>query len=156
MVKSYPGFGPVFLILFFVIIGAWMFVNPLLNENPADYELNYGGLIFSCIGLSLLFTLKIITIHEQGVIVKYIITTKEIFIPRSNINQVTIVEEHRNFIEIYFSPGRRRGRKTKIEFTNTTAAALTLSPVLSSSYNSIVGFLHEHYSEIINEQELGE
>lgn len=154
MVKSYPGFGPVFLILFFIIIGTWMFINPLLNDNPADYELNYGGLIFTGIGFSLVFTLKIITVHEHGVIVKYILTTKEIIIPRSNISQVTIIEEHRNFFEIYFSPGRRRGRKTKIEFTNDFASALTLSPGLSSSYNVVVSFLHENYSEIINEQAL--
>jgi hypothetical protein len=156
MVKSYPGFGPIFLILFFVITGTWMFINPLLNDNPADYELNYGGLIFTGIGLSLLFTLKIITVHAQGVVVKYIITTKEIIIPRSNISQITIIEEHRNFFEIHITSGRRRGRKTKIEFSNNFAAALTLSPALSSSYNSIVSFLHENYSELINEQELTE
>jgi hypothetical protein len=154
MVKSYPGFGPIFLILFFVVIGTWMFINPLLNDDPSDLELNYGGLIFTGIGLSLLFTLKIITVHEEGIVIKYMLTAKEKLIPRSSISQVTIIEEHRNFFEIYFSPGRRRGRKTKIEFANNSAAALTLAPGLSSSYNSIVSFLHENYSEIINEQEL--
>lgn len=153
MVKSYPGFGPVFLILFFVIIGTWMFINPMLND-PTDYKLNYGGLFFTAIGMSLLFTLKTVTLWEKGIIVKYIITKKELKIPKNEIHQVTIVDDNRNFPEVYFSHGRKRGRFIKFEFKDNFAKTLSLLPLTSTGYNSMLSFIRANYSEIINEQTL--
>ncbi|HET6992041.1 MAG TPA: hypothetical protein VFJ43_11985 [Bacteroidia bacterium] len=154
MVKSYPGFGPVFLILFFVIIGAWMFINPMLNDTASD-KLNYGGLIFSGIGISLLFTLKKITLWKEGIQINYLITRKQKSFSKNEISQITIDDDERSYWERVSGSRYKNLVRIRIKFKSKDIKDLDLLPGKNTSYYQMRNFFRENYSELVNEQVQG-
>jgi hypothetical protein len=111
MIKSYPGFGPVFLILSLILIGTWMCINPLLETNSEAVP-NYGGLLFTAIGIGLLFSLKTITLTGDEIAIKQILTGKETLIEKDKISSISIFQDNRSYVEKHFS---FHGR-TKVKF----------------------------------------
>jgi hypothetical protein len=157
MVKSYPGFGPIFLICFFVLIGTWMFINPLLNNPAADVKLNYGGLIFTGIGLSLTFTLKKITLWKEGIQINYLVTRKQKDFNKSEISQITIDDDERSYRDRIVSNHNSNKRlvRIRIKFKSDNVKDLDLLPGKNTSYYIMRNFFRENYQELVNEQQQG-
>lgn len=139
MIKSYPGFGPLFLILFSIVIGITIVIN---NDNF--------GWIFMVIGVAGLFTLKIIKTENDKIIIRQIFIGKLSTIYRSQILKISILDPGYSI----FSTSEKRYRYVRliIEFEkDSKIKRITVSPPFYTSFNKFEKFIRKNYSELINE-----
>lgn len=136
MIKRYLGTGSLILTSFLVIIGTWILIHPVLAGSN-DKHLNYGGIFFIALGLSLVFNFKQVTLRKDGIHIKQIITGKETIIPKNEILQINIDIQPN---------GKYRHSLLKIQFkTFKSDLVLSCRPLT-------LDFLKEHYPKLINEQ----
>jgi hypothetical protein len=152
MIKSYPSIGPIFLVLFLIVIGIWMTINPML-ENPETVRLNYGGLFFTALGFGLIFTAREITVSKDQIEIKQMITGKKKTIPKSGIMQIIIEEDKRSYWERRSTGQKKHRSRITVEFKADDIPDLIFIPLVRSSYFQARDFFRENYDDLVIEHE---